>query len=264
VLELVIDRHRPTGRTLLVDGVPQSYVDVKDPTYLSFDYTRRLGSVIDTAAPPGLPLRVLHLGGGALTLARYLAATRPGSAQLVVERDRAVRDLVRRELPPPGDLTVRLADAREAVSAEPAGRYDLVLADVYQAVRMPDHVATVEFAARAARVLRPDGLYAVNVTDVPSLALSRVQAATLRLVFAEVCALASRAMLRGRRYGNVVLVAAAVPGRLPLRALSTRAARDRVPGRVLAGTELDRFVAGARPLTDAAGAGIRFSGIPAG
>lgn len=261
MLELVIDRYRSTGRTLLVDGVPQSYVDVRDPTFLSFDYTRRMASVIDTAAPAGAALPVLHLGGGALTLPRYVAATRPGSAQVVVERDAALLELVRRELPTPaGELTVRLGDARDAVERNPSGQFDLLLADVYQAARMPGHVASVEFAAQAARVLRPDGLYAVNLTDLPPLVFSRVQVATLRAVFAEVCLIASRAMLRGRRYGNVVLVAATQPGRLPARALAARASRDPAPGRVLVGAELDRFAGGARPLTDAASAGTASAG----
>src|SRR2546421_960732 len=97
--ELLPDPDRPGGWTLRVDGTPQSYVDTGDPRLLVFEYMRRLGSVVDAAAPPGEPLRVLHLGGGALTLPRYVAATRPGSAQQVVERDAALIALVRRELP---------------------------------------------------------------------------------------------------------------------------------------------------------------------
>lgn len=100
-LELVADPARPGGRTLLAAGVEQSYVDVSDPRHLHFEYVRRMAAGADLAAPAGRPLDVLHLGGGALTLPRYLAATRPGSAQLVVERDRAVVELVTRELPAP-------------------------------------------------------------------------------------------------------------------------------------------------------------------
>src|SRR5437764_1146294 len=88
-MTLVPDPRRPAGWTLLVDGVPQSYVDLDDPRYLEFEYMRRLASIIDAAAPPGVPLRVLHLGGGALTMPRYVAATRPGSRQRVVELDAA-------------------------------------------------------------------------------------------------------------------------------------------------------------------------------
>ncbi|AEB47821.1 spermidine synthase [Micromonospora maris] len=250
-LELVVDPVRPTGRTLLAGGVEQSYVDLADPTYLHFEYVRRMAAVADLAAPAGRPLDVLHLGGGALTLPRYLAATRPGSTQLVVEREPAVVDLVTRELPPvPAGVEIHVADAREAVAEVPAGAYDLVLADIYRAARMPPHVATVAFAAEVARVLRPDGIYLVNVTDLPPLVLARVQAATLRAVFADVCVVADRRMLRGRRYGNVVLAAALRPDRLPVARLVVRALRDPLPGGVLHGPALDTFIAGARPRTD--------------
>ncbi|SCG74843.1 hypothetical protein GA0070614_5539 [Micromonospora coxensis] len=251
-LDLVVDPARRTGRILLAGGVAQSYVDVADPRHLHFEYVRRMAAVVDLAAPAGRPLDVLHLGGGALTLPRYVAATRPGSAQRVVERDAAVVDLVGRELPaPPTPVDVDVADARDAVGAAPAHRYDLVLADIYRAARMPAHVASREFAAEVARTLRPDGVYLVNVTDLPPLVFTRVQAATLRAVFAEVCLVADRRMLRGRRYGNVVLAAALRPGRLPTRRLAGRVAADPVPGGVLHGTELDAFVGGARPATDA-------------
>ncbi len=249
-IELAVDPARPTGRTLLAGGVEQSYVDVADPTYLHFEYVRRMAAMADLAAPAGDPLDVLHLGGGALTLARYVAATRPGSEQVVVERDPAVVELVARDLPPrPAGVEVLVADAREAVVAAPAGAYDLVLADIYQAARMPPHVATVAFAAEVARVLRPDGVYLVNVIDLPPLLLTRVQAATLRAVFADVCLVADRRMLRGRRYGNVVLAAARRPHRLPVARLAGRMRRDPLPGGVLHGLTLDTFIAGAQPRT---------------
>lgn len=251
IVELAPDSARPGGRILSVDGVAQSYVDMADPTYLHFDYVRRMASVIDAAAPRRQPVRALHLGGGGFTLPRYLAATRPGSSQVVVERDVALLELVRRELPlPRGDLRVHLADAREAIEAEPAASYDLVLADIFQAAQMPEHVASAEFAAQVARVLRPDGLYTVNLTDLPPLVYSRVQATTLRTAFPDVCLIAGRAMLRGRRYGNVVLAAARKPGRLPVARLTTHALRDPVAGVVLHGEALDRFVAGTRPMHD--------------
>ncbi|PWR11105.1 spermine synthase [Micromonospora acroterricola] len=253
-LELVADPVRPTGRTLLSAGVEQSYVDVEDPRYLHFDYTRRIASAVEVAAPAGAPLSVLHLGGGALTLPRWLAATRPGSRQRVVERDPAVVELVARELPPlPPKVEVEVADARDAVAAAPPGRYDLVVADIYRAARMPRHVRTVEFVAEVARALRPDGLYLVNLTDLPPLVGTRVQVATLRAVFDDVCVVADRRMLRGRRYGNLVLAATSRPGGLPVGRLAVAALRDPVPGGLLHAAALDGFVAGAQPSTDADG-----------
>src|SRR5215813_730597 len=74
-VELLADPERPRAWTLLVGGTPQSYVDLDDPLYLDFEYVQRLGHLLDLAAPDSAPLRVLHLGGGALSLARYVAAT---------------------------------------------------------------------------------------------------------------------------------------------------------------------------------------------
>src|ERR1039457_4755666 len=99
--ELVGDPHRPGSWTLLVDGTPQSHVDLDDPAYLDFEYMRRLGHLADLAARDGTPLRVLHLGAGGLTLARYTAAPRPGSSQGAVESDAALAGFVRQRLPLP-------------------------------------------------------------------------------------------------------------------------------------------------------------------
>jgi len=77
-VELLNDAERPGAWTLLIDGILQSEVDLADPRHLEIEYMRRLGHLADLAGPTAIPLRVLHLGGGALTLARYVAATRPG------------------------------------------------------------------------------------------------------------------------------------------------------------------------------------------
>ncbi len=136
-VELLADLDRPRSWMLLVDGVPQSHVDLADPQYLDFEYMRRLGHLIDLAGPAGTPLRVLHLGGGGLTLARYVAATRPGSAQLAVEADPEVAELVARRLPVPGQVDVRVADARAVLAELPAGSFDVVVADVFAGARTP-------------------------------------------------------------------------------------------------------------------------------
>jgi spermidine synthase len=251
--ELVPDPGTADAWTLLVDGVEQSYVDLRDPTRLRFEYVRRLATVIDTAAPRGRPLRVLHLGGGALTLPRYIAATRPASAQRVVERDAALVALVCRALPLPAgaDVRIQVADARTAVEEIGDERFDLVVADVYRGAQMPAHLAGTGFAAQVARVLAAGGIYAVNLTDLPPLAVTRTHAATLRTAFAQVCLIADAALLRGRRYGNVVFAAAREAGRLPVARLTAAAGRDPVAGRVLHGADLDTFTVGARPVVDA-------------
>jgi SAM-dependent methyltransferase len=253
VAELCPDDGRPGRWTLLLDGYPQSALDLDDPRRLDFEYMRRIASVVDAMAPAGAPLSVLHLGGGALTMPRYVAATRPGSAQRVVEIDAALIAFVRRELPLPrgADIRVRAADAREAVESLAPGRFDLVVADVYGGARVPAHLASLEFLTAAARLLRPGGLYVANVADGAGLAFARGQAATLGRVHAEVVLLAEPGVLRGRRFGNVILVAAAETGRIPQAPLARAGAGDPFPARLVAGEDLVRLIAGAAVVTDA-------------
>ncbi|WP_257001887.1 spermidine synthase, partial [Streptomyces albidoflavus] len=214
--ELRPDPERAEGWSLLIDGAPQSHVDLADPSHLAFPYQRRLGHVIDLVAPAGQPLRVLHLGGGALTLARYVGATRPRSTQQVVEKDAALVRLVRRVLPlgPQARVKVREGDAREGLGRVADGWADLVVADVFSGARTPAHLTSVEFLAEVRRVLAPGGWYAGNLADGPPLAYLRGQVATAAVVFPEVAVAADPVVWRGKRFGNAVLVAAGQP--LPL------------------------------------------------
>ncbi|WP_433052802.1 spermidine synthase [Dactylosporangium sp. CS-033363] len=251
--ELCPDDGRPGRWTLLLDGYPQSALDLEEPRTLDFEYMRRVASVIDAMAPAGAPLSVLHLGGGALTLPRYVAATRPGSAQRVVERDAALIAFVRKHLPLPrgADIRVRAADAREAVESLAPGRFDLVIADVYGGARVPAHLASLEFLTAASRLLRPGGIYVANLADGAGLGFARGQAVTLRRLYGEVVLLAEPSVLRGRRFGNVILVAAAEPGRIPQARLARAGAGDPFPARLVAENDLTDLIAGAKVVTDA-------------
>ncbi|WP_405817024.1 fused MFS/spermidine synthase [Streptomyces sp. NBC_01390] len=250
--ELIPDRDRARAWTLLIDGAPQSHVDLDDPAYLSFEYQRRLGHVIDLVAPPGKPVQVVHLGGGALTLARYVAATRPRSTQQAVERDAALVQLVRRELPldPNARIRVRSTDAREGLAKIPDGWADLVIADVFSGARTPAHLTSVEFLTDVRRVLNDAGCYAANLADGPPLAHLRGQIATAGAVFPELALIADPTVLRGKRFGNAVLVGSAHP--LPIAELTRRTASDPHPARLEHGRALADFTGGAVPVTDAA------------
>ncbi|HEY0126522.1 MAG TPA: fused MFS/spermidine synthase [Blastococcus sp.] len=249
--ELLADADRDGAWMLLVNDTPQSHVDLDDPTHLEFEYVRRIGHVLDVAAEPGAPLDVAHLGGGALTLPRYVAVTRPGSRQRVVEIDQPLTDLVREHLPLPrgARIRVRADDARVGLAALHTGSADVVICDVFAGARTPAHLTSAEFAAEAHRVLRPAGVYVANVADGPPLAFARAQAATLRSVFRHVCLLAEPGTLRGRRFGNLVAVASDVD--LPVADYVRRCARDPMPSRVVHGDDLARFAGTARPVRDA-------------
>jgi spermidine synthase len=248
--ELLADADRNGSWMLLVNGTPQSHVDLEDPSHLEFEYVRRMGHVLDLAAPPGAPLDVVHLGGGALTLPRYVAVTRRGSRQRVVENDLPLTDLVREHLPLPRQarIRVRADDARVGLAALRSDSTDVVLTDVFAGARTPAHLTSAEFADEAKRVLKSSGVYACNVADGPPLTFARAQAATLRSVFRHVCLLVEPAILTGRRFGNLVAVASDVE--LPIAGYVRNCARDPMPCRVVEGAELNRFVGNARPVLD--------------
>ncbi|MER5929184.1 fused MFS/spermidine synthase [Streptomyces sp. NPDC002054] len=243
-----VDRDR--AWLLTVDGAPQSYVDLDDPEHLEFEYVRRLAHVLDCAAEPGAPLDLVHLGGGALTLPRYAAATRPGSRQQVVEFDAGLLELVAEHLPVPEDAGVALhaADARAWLEGAPAGGADVLIADVFGGSRVPAQLTSVEYAREAARVLRPGGLYAANLADGAPFAFLRAQLANFRSVFAELALIAEPSVLRGRRFGNAVLLAS--DAEIPVAALSRRCAADAFPARVVAGPALAKLIGSAVPVPD--------------
>ncbi|WP_314251543.1 spermidine synthase [Streptomyces kutzneri] len=244
-----VDRDR--AWLLTVDGAPQSYVDLDDPQHLEFEYVRRLGHVLDCAAEPGLALDLLHLGGGALTLPRYAAATRAGSRQTVVEFDADLVEMVAEHLPlaAGSGVTVHTADARAWLEAAPAASVDVVVADVFGGSRVPAQLTSAEYARAAARVLRPGGLYAANLADGAPFDFLRAQVANFAGAFAELALIAEPAVLRGRRFGNAVLLASDTP--LEVGALARRCAADAFPARVEYGDGLVRFRKGAAPVADA-------------
>ncbi|HEY4267041.1 MAG TPA: fused MFS/spermidine synthase [Galbitalea sp.] len=248
------DRWVQGAFTLVVDGTPQSHVNLDDPSQLFFEYVQRIGHVIDQLGMPGEPLTAIHLGAGALTLPRYVEATRPGSRQQVLELETELVELVRAELPLPrgASIRIRYGDARELVGKLPAGivgTADLVVVDVFSGARTPAHVTSVEFYREVAALLKPDGVIAINVADGPGLKFARGQAATVKAVFDDVAALAETQVLKGRRFGNVVLIGSRAA--LPLDWMPRLLAGGPHPSKVVHGSELRDWIAGAPITTDA-------------
>ncbi len=247
------DRFVPGSFQLVVDGTPQSHVNLDDPTSLFFEYIQRIGHVIDEVRDAGEPITAVHLGAGALTLPRYVEATRPGSRQQVVELEQDLIDFVREHLPWPkrAAIRVRYGDAREVLGRLPgglAGSVDLVVVDIFSGARTPAHVTSIEFYREAAALLAPDGIIVVNVADGPGLAFARGQAATVGAAVGHVALLAETQILKGRRFGNVVLIGSNAA--LPMDFIPRLLAGGPHPARAIAGAELRQFVGGAPVVTD--------------
>jgi spermidine synthase len=239
-----------TGRVLLLDTLRHSYVDLADPTHLEFEYVQAIASVTDVLAPAGEPLSALHLGGGGLTLPRYLAEVRPGTVSRVLEVDPGVVELDTDELglQPSPQLQVRVGDARVGLQAEPAGERDLVVGDAFGGLAVPWQLTTVEALRLVDDALAEDGAYVVNLIDHPPLSFVRAELATLRAVFPEVLLLARAPVLGGDAGGNVVAVAAQRP--LPVARIAAALAGRELAWQVAGGPELTAFIGGAAVLTD--------------
>ena len=242
------DPERESGRTLVLDGLSHSYVDLEDPTHLQFAYAQRFGDVL--AVQPEGPLDVLHLGLGGGTLPRHVAAVRPGSRSVVLEVDPQIVELDREllGLRTGEDLRVEVGDARTGIADQPDDAFDVVSGDAFGSLAVPWHLTTQEMVQQVRRVLRPGGTYMLNVIDNPPLAFARAEVATLRSVFANVAILAPRATLDGDGGGNLVLVASDAP--LPLDELRARAAERGSPDAVADVEEAAGFAGDAQVLTD--------------
>ncbi|MDQ3628006.1 MAG: fused MFS/spermidine synthase [Actinomycetota bacterium] len=247
---VVNDPERSTGRVLVLDTLRHSYVDLADPTYLHFDYVQAIASAADVLWARGEPLSAFHLGGGALTLPRYLHAVRPGTRSLVTEIDPGVLEIAvdRLGLEADGAIVTRTQDARVGLAAQATDSRDLVVADAFSGVAVPWHLATREVVRDAQRVLVDDGVYTANVIDHPPLDFARAQAATIASVFDHVVLATSPATLAGDSGGNVVLIASDAV----LDSEGIQAAIDqRGTGyQVLATGEVEDFAGDAAILTD--------------
>ncbi|NKX55030.1 spermidine synthase [Arthrobacter mobilis] len=255
--ELVRDPEMPGAWLLKINGVQSSHVVLGQPLVLDFEYMRWMAALIESrwAEPEdGRPLRALHLGGGACSMARYLAARYPHARQVVVEIDARLAELVRTwfDIPRAPLVRIRVGEARAVTESLAGGSRDLVIRDVFAGSRTPRPLTTLEFTRTVRQVLAPGGLYLVNCGDTPRLEGARREVATIAEVFEHVAVVADPPMLKGRRFGNVVIAGSDAPlGEDPQ--LARTLLGGAVPARFLDGGEAARFCAGARILQDTPG-----------
>ncbi|WP_245159967.1 fused MFS/spermidine synthase [Blastococcus sp. CT_GayMR19] len=247
---VVADPARDTGRVLMLDTLRHSYVDLADPTHLEFEYVRAVAAVTDVVAPAGRALSALHVGGGGLTVPRYLAAVRPGTDSLVIEVDPGVVAIDREqlELETSNSLAVRVADGRVALAEERPGRRDLVVGDAFGGLSVPWQLTTREALELVDAALADTGVYAVNLIDHPPLGFVRAELATLREVFPHVLLLARAPVLAGEDGGNLVAVASRSP--LPVEGIAGALTGHDLAWHLAEGAELDAFIGDAAVLTD--------------
>ncbi len=245
IAQVVVDPARPSGRLLLLDGVANGYVDFRDPEYLGIDYLERLAAALDVLVPRGAPIDVLHLGGGAFSLPRRIAATRPAARQEVVEIDPAVVAVARAHLrlrPGPA-LRVTVQDARVSVERRAGASADVVVCDAFAGTEVPAGLLTPAFARALRRVLRPEGLYLLNVIDTAPPAVAPRAVASVLTAFPGAVVFGAEGVVRGAAAGNLLLAAGAGVTTAALRRLDG-------PGRASRVLDAGAYAGGAEPLQD--------------
>lgn len=238
------------GVMLLLDGVESSHLDLDDPRHLVFEYMQQMMAVMEVALPSGDGLRAIHLGAAGCALPRAVEALWPDSRQVAVEVDPVLAARVREwfDLPRAPRLRIRVGDGRAELVTFATGGADVVVRDAFSGREVPAHLRTAEMAHEAADRLRPGGLYLANTADSPPLREARREAAAVAGAFTHAAVVAEPGVLRGRRYGNLVLVGSHRP--LPVAALTRSLRTLPVPATLVHGAALEDFVAGAAPFTD--------------
>jgi len=216
--ELIADQDNSTGWLLKINGVMSSHIDLADPLFLDFEYMRWMAALIESRWPPSSSsgpspgaahkLRGLHLGGGACSMARYFAAAYPDARQVVVELDGKLAEYVRGWFDLPKAPLLRIRVGTEALTAHTR---DFIIRDVFAGAHTPRPLTTAEFNRHVKQVLAPGGLYVANSGDAPDLKNAREDAATIAAAFEHTVIIADPAMLKGRRYGNMVMAGSDSP-----------------------------------------------------
>lgn len=239
------DLNQPAIKVLSLDRVYNSAIDLTDPSYLGFGYEKWIGEAIAALGSSRSPLDAVFVGGGAFGLPRWLEATRPGSRSNVLEVDGKLVEFDRRHLGlhTSQDLRATVGDARLTMRDEPTESADVIVGDAFSSLTVPWQLMTTEWLDEVRRVLRPGGLYALNMIDLRPLSLLRAEAATLLGAFTNIRLITSAGADVRPAGGNEVLLASNGP--LPKarkRAAEGATAYDRAA--------VVRLAAGVQPLRD--------------
>lgn len=251
---LNIDETGPNTYLIRSNIYSSSVTNVSDPTRLTFGYVREIAAVVQAAADPGVQgVDFGYVGGGGYTLPLYFEATYPESSHLVYEIDGEMVGLVTTVLgiaDRPQRFPTRIGDARAEVATSQPQSLDVLVGDAFSGISVPWHLTTTEFLEDIDALIKPGGLYIMNLIDYDDYALARAEARTFRAVFEEVVVVAPRIVLSASTGAgsNILLVGGSD---LPdVDTLNQVLAGANSGGTAIAGRALDAFIGDEIQLTD--------------
>lgn len=260
MIELAPDVYVNDGWLVSINGVPSSHMVLEKPRMLIFEYMRWVAAGTETFINLNLDpqkLRITHLGGGVCTMPRYFADVYPASRNTVVELDGELARLSREwfDIPRSPSVKIRVDDAREVAEGFTPASRDVIIRDAFAGAFTPRDLTTVEFFQHCHQGLAPRGLYVANCADKPDLAATKEEIAGLYEVFNYVAAIADPPMFKGKRMGNVILLASDTPLMDEDSAETAEMTRSLLGGGVPAHYRGDawvrKFASGAHPRHDA-------------
>lgn len=255
--EVVADEFRRDGYILNVNGVPSSHIVLGSPGELEFEYMGWIAAAVEILNPVApATLRVTHLGGAGCSLPRYFAHLWPRSRHTVVELDATLAKLARTlfDVPRAPTVKIRVGEARtETMTFRPSSR-DIIVRDVFAGATTPRPLTTVEFFHACRSSLSAAGLYVSNCGDYSHLSGAKAELAGMAEVFDHVAVIADPPMLKGRRYGNIILIGSMAPlpvdGSVEAAALAKRLLGGAVPAHYKDESFTRNFIGGASPRRD--------------
>lgn len=174
---MLADSENPNVRQLVLDKLVHSKVDIDNPRDLGYEYEWVYAAILDGHCPPGGPITAMVIGGGGYTFPHYLELARPGSYVEASEIDPAVTEAAHAAFGFPRDSQVHVfnMDARNRVDAlvrqkragEEVPAFDCIFGDSINDYSVPYHLTTREFNEDLKGLLRPGGLYMLNMIDAP-------------------------------------------------------------------------------------------------
>lgn len=250
---VVADREVPGAFWVRFGPTQQSWVDPARPDFLVFEYVQHIAMVLDHTvldAPADRRLRVVHIGGAGMSLPRWVAWRRPGTAQVVCEPDAALTEEVRRKLPlpPRSGIKVRDVDGRAGLTAMPDDWADVVIVDAFDGAQVPGELATGQCLEQLRRVTRGEAMVVYNISDRTPFAWAKGLAAGLAGQWPHLMVGMEPVVYKGKRFGNLLLVAS--DARPDVRGIERESAKLPVGYRWLSGRDAKAWPGGAEPMDD--------------
>ncbi|MGL6072927.1 MAG: fused MFS/spermidine synthase [Fimbriiglobus sp.] len=169
-IRVVTDPEQPQYKTLQLDLLIHSTVDITDPRYIRYQHEwTQLDFVFAAKDRHPEQQQVLVIGGGGYTFPRCTASFVPTAKLDVVEIDPGVTRVAYSHLALDTKLPITSfnQDGRQFVEEVAAPKhYDLITLDAVNDLSVPGHLLTKEFNEGVKRIMKPDGVYLVTVIDI--------------------------------------------------------------------------------------------------